>query len=232
MAKIGLAVPATWTKGFGIFRDVQVFIDPLVVDFSKDLLNASTFFNSYVSFRCFGGCIENLLVTTLKSTVTPRHARTSTEHVYMITGGGANNAPFFDHRAHHSAPLNLLALRHPTEPVEENSARDIESDIHPQNTKVPPARIPMRIDALQKLVRIVHLAVLALAGSLRVAQKATSFRDVVTHVLGAGLVRRREEPLVLGFVAVCGCFTKCCGHEAGDEVRERIYLVESVKARR
>jgi hypothetical protein len=170
------------------------------------------------------GSAENLLATILKSTVTPRNTRASTEHVYMITGGGANNAPFFDRRAHHSTLLNLLALRHPTEPVEENSSRDIESDIHPENTKVSPARIPMRVNALQKLVRIVHLAVLALAGSLRVAQKATSFRDVVAHVLGAGLVRRREEPLVLGFVAVCGRFAESRGHEAGDEVRERIYL--------
>jgi hypothetical protein len=152
------------------------------------------------------GSTENLLATILKSTVTPRNTRTSTEHVYMITGGGANNALCFDYRAQHSTPLNLLALRHATEPVEENSSRDIESDIHPENTKVPPARIPMRVNALQKLVRIVHLAVLALAGSLGVAQKATSFRDVVAHVLGAGLVRRREEPLVLGFVAVCGRF--------------------------
>jgi hypothetical protein len=178
------------------------------------------------------GSDENLLATILKSTVTPRNTRTSTEHVYIITCGGANNAPCFDHHAQHSTLLNLLALRHPTKPVEENSARHIESDIHPQNTKVSPARIPMRVNALQKLVRIVHLAVLASTGSLRVAQKTTSFRDVVAHVLGAGLVRRREEPLVLGFVAVCGRFAESRCHEAGDEVRERIYLVESVKAGR
>jgi hypothetical protein len=144
----------------------------------------------------------------------------SDQRIVLEYEGQAQHALLLAHRASQLTllDLNFLAPRHTTQPIKEDSGPDIEDYINPHKTKVSPTRIPIRVDALQKLVRIVHLAVLAFAGSLRVAQKATSFRNVVAHVLGAGLIWWCKESLVLGFIAVGGCFAKRCGHEAGDKV--------------
>jgi hypothetical protein len=79
--------------------------------------------------------------------------------------------------------LHLLAPRNTERPVEEHGCTDVERDIYPEQAKVSPARIPIRVDAPQELIGVVHLAVLAFAHRLRIAQKATSVRNVVAHVL-------------------------------------------------
>jgi hypothetical protein len=55
--------------------------------------------------------------------------------------------------------LALLAPRDATKPVKHHGTSDIESNVHPQQPKVSPARVPARMHALQELIRAVHLTI-------------------------------------------------------------------------
>lgn len=84
-----------------------------------------------------------------------------------------------------SSLLDLLPRRHATEPVEKHGSSNVESDIHPEQTEVSPACVPVRIDALQELIGVVHLAVLTPASRLGIAKVAAGHGYIVVHIFNA-----------------------------------------------
>lgn len=127
----------------------------------------------------------------------------------------------------------FLGPRNATQPIKGDGSGDVKSDIHPQQTKIPPSGVPADVDTLKELVGAVNLAKLALLRRLRVPYIATSHGDVILHVLPASLVIRKVEYLKLVVGAISRCLSECSCHEARDEVGERIRTVhENPEARK
>jgi hypothetical protein len=103
--------------------------------------------------------------------------------------------------------LDFLSFRDAAKPIKEHGGCNIKHNIDPQQTKVPPACIPIGMNALQELVGVVHLAVLTFTRSLGIAKKTACSGDVVSHVLGARLIRRCKESLEFGSVAMNRCLS-------------------------
>jgi hypothetical protein len=121
--------------------------------------------------------------------------------------------------------LHLLVFWNTENPIEEDSCRNIESNVYPEKTKVSPPSVPVCMNALQKLVGAIHLTVVTLASSLWIPKEATSHRDIVAHVPCARLILWCKERLKLGRIAVGRRLSKGRSHETGDQVRERIDMV-------
>ena len=121
--------------------------------------------------------------------------------------------------------LLLLRPGYTAEPVKEDRRRHIEAHVDPKQPEIPPARIPIRMNTLQKLVRRVHLTKAALLRRLRISQIATRHVNILRHVLATRLTLWRKESLELRVRAVRRRLTQRRRHEARYEVRERINAV-------
>jgi hypothetical protein len=120
--------------------------------------------------------------------------------------------------SHRSGRLALLPPRNTTKPVQENRSRDIESDIHPKQAKVPPARVPVGIDAHEELIRAVHLAEVALSSRLLIAQIPARRGYILCHIRATGLTVWQEERLELCVGAESRCLAQRSRHETRYQV--------------
>lgn len=61
---------------------------------------------------------------------------------------------YFRHIAMGLQLVRLAPLGHPECPIQEQGHGEIEANVHPQQSAVPPSQTEVRIDAVQKLIRV------------------------------------------------------------------------------
>lgn len=81
----------------------------------------------------------------------------------------------------------LSLLGNANEPVEEQSADDVDQDVDPENTEVAPSLAVLAVDQLEECVGVAEWAVCTAGCSLRVGNVAASCLDVIAHIGATGL---------------------------------------------
>lgn len=104
---------------------------------------------------------------------------------------------------------------HPETVVKRNSSNNVNNNVRPEDSKVPPPFIPANIHPGQELIRFRHGAELAPARRISVIQVSRCDLEVVGQVLAAGLVGRWVEDGHLDVAAYhIPPVEHCCGSAA------------------
>tara|TARA_R110002060_G_scaffold26897_1_gene36513 strand:+ start:4404 stop:4865 length:462 start_codon:yes stop_codon:yes gene_type:complete len=93
----------------------------------------------------------------------------------------------------------LSLLRNPNEPVEEQSADDVDQDVDPEDTEVAPSLAVLVVNQLEECVGVAEWAVFTAGCSLGVGNVAASCLDVLAHIGVAGLLWEGFEAEELDF---------------------------------
>lgn len=91
------------------------------------------------------------------------------------------------------SPLDTTSSRHSEQPVETQCTSNIDKDVYPKKSKVPPPIIIVNVEPMQELVCCRKRAVLADISRRAIEKVATSCLDERTHVVAAGHVTRNSH---------------------------------------